>query len=58
MNNKRLRIIFSVSPEEHAKLKELSGIASLSAYIRSRVFGKDSEEQRDGELKRGISIQS
>jgi len=58
MINKRLRIIFSVSPEEHARLKELAGIASLSAFIRSMVFGKINEEQRGTSLKEWVDLLS
>ena len=56
MNKKRLRIIFSVSEEEYKNLKELSGIASLSAYIRSRLFGKDTEIVRDVGLNQWIDL--
>ena len=56
MINKRLRIIFSVSPEEHARLKELAGIASLSAFMRSKALGKEREEATDSGIKKWVDF--
>ena len=58
MTNKRLRIIFSVSPEENAKIKELAGISSMSAYIRSRIFGKDIEASKGNQFEQWIKFLS
>lgn len=43
MTNKQLRIAITISQEEYNKIKELSGIASMSAYLRSKVFGSTVE---------------
>ena len=50
MINKRLRIIFSVTQEEYDKIKTLSGIATISAFVRSRIFGSTVETNRDEDI--------
>lgn len=58
MINKRLRIIFSVTQEEYDKIKELSGIATISAFIRSKLFGiaLESNKKEDDDLKGWIKF--
>ena len=47
MKNKQLRIAITVSKEEYDKIRQLSGIATLSAYIRSRVFNITTESNKE-----------
>lgn len=58
MNKKIIKVSFYVSETEFTSLKELSGIASISAYIRSKVFGIEKEEQRNEEFNKWVDFLS
>ena len=56
MDKKPLRIAISVSKEEYDKIKVMAGIASLSAYVRSRIFSKEEETMKDISLKEWVEF--
>ena len=56
MNKKQLKISFYLSQEELQSLRELKGLVSISAYIRSKIFGK--EEQSNSKFKDWVDFLS
>lgn len=56
MTKKRFRIITSVSEEEYKLIKELAGIATLSAFMRSKALGKEREEATDSGIKKWVDF--
>ena len=53
-----MRLAISINKEEYETIKQAAGIAPMSAYIRSRVFSKESETQRNGALQEWVDALS